>query len=76
MVTEYSRLSGGAEIAIRSLDTLLGKGELDSLLVRCWPYPLDELNQNKANVQEAINKYKGGSNGANINVWWDTKDKR
>ena len=71
--TGYPRLLP-ANTNISNFDVITSDGHKDG--VRCWPYPLDELNQNKANVQEAINKYKGGSNGANINVWWDTKDKR
>ncbi|CQB89494.1 Susd and RagB outer membrane lipoprotein [Chlamydia trachomatis] len=43
--------------------------------VRRWPYPQSELTQNKENVQDAINKYLGGNNMANINVWWDAKPK-
>lgn len=71
--TGYPRLLP-ANTNISNFDVITSDGHKDG--VRCWPYPLDELNQNKANVQEAINKYKGGSNGANINVWWDTKDMR
>ncbi|MBR8770277.1 hypothetical protein IX326_001488 [Porphyromonas levii] len=43
--------------------------------VRCWPYPPVEFNLNKENVQKAISQYKGGSNEANVNVWWDVKVK-
>ena len=43
--------------------------------VRSWPYPQKEINENSANVQEAISKYKKGSNTANVNVWWDVKVK-
>ena len=43
--------------------------------VRSWPYPQKEINENSANVQEAIRKYKKGSNTANVNVWWDVKVK-
>ncbi len=44
--------------------------------VRCWPYPQAELNQNNTNVQDAISKYRGGMNSANVNVWWDVKVKQ
>lgn len=43
--------------------------------VRAWPYPQKELTENTQNVQDAINKYRGGANTANINVWWDKKVK-
>lgn len=43
--------------------------------VRCIPYPQKELDQNTANVQDAINKYRGGANNAVTNVWWDVKNK-
>lgn len=44
--------------------------------VRCWPYPQSELNNNTDNVNAAIAQFKSGSNGANINVWWDKKEKK
>lgn len=43
--------------------------------VRRWPYPQDEMTQNTENVQHAINTWLGGSNMANVNVWWDVKTK-
>ena len=43
--------------------------------VRSLPMPQSEIDTNKANVQDAINKYRGGSNQANVNVWWDVKVK-
>lgn len=71
--TGYPRLLP-ANSNITNFDVITSDGHKDG--VRCWPYPLDELNQNKENVQDAIHKYKGGSNGANINVWWDAKPKQ
>lgn len=44
--------------------------------VRCWPYPQKEMTENGANVQDAITKYRGGANSANVNVWWDVKVKK
>lgn len=43
--------------------------------VRCIPYPQKEFNENRQNVQDAVNKYRGGANVANVNVWWDAKVK-
>lgn len=43
--------------------------------VRCFPYPQKEISENSVNVQEAIRKYRNGSNTANVNVWWDVKVK-
>ena len=43
--------------------------------VRCFPYPQNEINLNGDNVNAAIAQYRGGSNTANINVWWDKKTK-
>lgn len=43
--------------------------------VRSFPYPQKELTENTANVQNAINIHRGGSNTANIAVWWDKKVK-
>ena len=43
--------------------------------VRSLPYPQNEINLNGDNVNAAIQQYRGGSNTANINVWWDQKVK-
>ena len=43
--------------------------------VRRIPFPKDEYDNNLENVQDAINKYLGGQDKANINVWWDKKNK-
>lgn len=43
--------------------------------VRSLPYPQEEINLNKENVTKAINDFRGGSNTANVNVWWDAKVK-
>lgn len=44
--------------------------------VRSWPYPQSEFNNNQENVNAAVAQFKGGSNGANVNVWWDKKEKK
>lgn len=43
--------------------------------MRIFPYPQDEIDKNAENVNAAINSYRGGSNAANVNVWWDKKEK-
>lgn len=45
--------------------------------VRAIPYPNSEIQGDNANnVKDAIAKYRGGSNSAAINVWWDKKEKK
>lgn len=71
--TGYPRLIP-AKSNISNMGVVTSDGHKDG--VRCWPYPQDELNQNTANVKAAIDKYRGGINSANVNVWWDVKEKK
>ena len=70
--TGYPRLIP-ANTNISDKGVITSDGHKDG--VRSWPYPQKEINENSANVQEAIRKYKKGSNTANVNVWWDVKVK-
>lgn len=56
---------------ISNFGVIRGDGQSEG--VRCWPYPQDELNNNTENVNAAIATYRGGYNGANVNVWWDAR---
>lgn len=70
--TGYPRLLPSVS-SISNFGVKMSDGRKDG--VRCWPYPPEEFTLNGENVQDAINKYKGGSNDASINVWWDVKEK-
>ena len=70
--TGYPRLIP-ANTNISDKGVITSDGHKDG--VRSWPYPQKEINENSANVQAAISKYKKGSNTANVNVWWDVKVK-
>lgn len=70
--TGYPRLIP-ANTNISNMGVVTSDGHKDG--VRCIPYPQKEFAENSANVQEAVRKYRGGNNSANVNVWWDAKPK-
>lgn len=70
--TGYPRLLP-ANSNISNMGVITSDGHKDG--VRSWPYPQKEFNENKENVQEAVDLYKDGANLANVNVWWDVKIK-
>ena len=37
-------------------------------------YPVDEYQENRANVIEAVSKYLNGRDNMGTRVWWDTKE--
>ncbi|WP_307984737.1 SusD/RagB family nutrient-binding outer membrane lipoprotein [uncultured Bacteroides sp.] len=63
-----------ANTNISNMGVITSDGHKDG--VRCWPYPQKEMTENGVNVQDAITKYRGGANSANVNVWWDVKIKK
>lgn len=71
--TGYPRLLP-ANSNISNFGVVTSDGHKDG--VRSIPYPQKELNENRTNVQEAITRYRGGANAANVNVWWDVKVKQ
>lgn len=71
--TGYPRLIPPVQ-NISNVGVVTSDGHKDGM--RIFPYPQNELKLNTKNVQDAINKYRGGSNAANVNVWWDKKEKR
>lgn len=70
--TGYPRLLP-ANTTISNYGVVVSDGHKDG--VRCIPYPQSELVNNAAHLQEAVNKYRGGSNTGTVNVWWDVKEK-
>lgn len=70
--TGYPRLIPPVQ-NISNVGVVTSDGHKDGM--RIFPYPQTELDLNKDNINDAIRKYRGGSNGANVNVWWDQKEK-
>lgn len=75
--TEWRRTGYPRQIVVyenvTNADVKTGNGVTGG--VRRIPFPKDEYDNNLTNIQEAINKYLGGHDMANINVWWDKKGK-
>ncbi|NYI49046.1 RagB/SusD family nutrient uptake outer membrane protein [Macellibacteroides fermentans] len=76
--TEWRRTGYPKQIVIvenrTNAGALIGNG-FDQGGVRRMTYPLKEYEQNKENLQNAINKDLGGLDKASVNLWWDKKNK-